>query len=90
MLKTTITLNRNESFRFVDLSDEFATYIRVRLYKNGLVYEFTREGHRGCKEEIESNFPEPVARYMNEILRRHGLPMVVCSALEAFEYNGNL
>lgn len=90
MLKTTITLRRGESFRFVDFSDDLYTYVRVCLYKDGLEYEYLREGHRGYKEEIESNFPEPVARYMNEILRRHGLPMVVCSVLEAFEYNSNL
>ena len=89
-MKTTITLRRDESFRFVDFSDDLYTYVRVCLYKDGMEYEYLREGHRGCKEDVYSDFPEPVATYINEILRRHGLPTVVCSALMALEYVHNL
>ena len=89
-MKTTITLRRGESFRFVDFSDDLHTYVRVCLYKDGLEYEYLREGKRGYIEDVSSNFPEPVATYINEILRRHGLPTVVCSALTAFEYAHNL
>ena len=90
MLKTTITLRRGESFRYVDFSDELYVYVRVCLYKDGLEYEYLREGRRGCKEDVYSNFPESMTTYINEILRRHGLPMAVCSALSALEYTTNI
>lgn len=90
MLKTTITMNRNERFRYEDLTDDLYTYVRVCLYKDGFKYEYICEGHRGYKDDVSSNFPEPEAAYINEILRRHGLPMVVCSALETLEYVYNL
>lgn len=89
-MKTTITLRRGERFRYEDLTDDLYTYVRVCLYKDGFEYEYLREGHRGCKQDIYSSFPESVATHINEILRRHGLPMVVCSALAALEYVHNL